>query len=37
MRIADSDATRTIGATILGGRSQSRAHASFLSHLQANS
>jgi len=35
VRIADSDATRTIGALTLRGRSLSRAHHAFLSSLRA--
>jgi LysR family hydrogen peroxide-inducible transcriptional activator len=34
IRISDPDATRTIGAAVLRGRSQSRAHQIFLSHLR---
>src|SRR5271168_4258005 len=34
VRIADSDATRTIGAAVLRGRSLTRAHLGFLSHLR---
>jgi len=34
VRIADAEATRTIGALTLRGRSLSRAHQSFLSALR---
>jgi hypothetical protein len=34
VRIADADATRTIGALTLRGRSLSRAHQAFLSVLR---
>src|SRR6202163_2271575 len=37
VRIDDPAATRTIGAVILRGRSLSRAHHAFLSHLRASS
>jgi LysR family transcriptional regulator, hydrogen peroxide-inducible genes activator len=37
IRIEDAAATRTIGAMVLRGRSRSRAHQAFLSHLQASS
>lgn len=35
VRIADSGAVRTIGAAVLRGRSLTRAHQGFLSHLRA--
>jgi LysR family hydrogen peroxide-inducible transcriptional activator len=38
VRIADDEATRTVGATILRGRSLTRLHRAFLAHLRpANS
>jgi LysR family hydrogen peroxide-inducible transcriptional activator len=37
VRIADSSAARTIGAVVLRGRSLTRAHLGFLSHLRASS
>jgi len=37
VRIADDQAVRTIGAVILRGRSLTRAHNAFLSHLRASS
>jgi LysR family transcriptional regulator, hydrogen peroxide-inducible genes activator len=37
VRIDDSAAARTIGAVVLRGRSLSRAHHAFLSHLRASS
>ncbi len=38
VRIADDEATRTIGATVLRGRSLTRLHLAFLAHLRlANS
>jgi LysR family transcriptional regulator, hydrogen peroxide-inducible genes activator len=37
VRIADEDAQRTIGAVVLRGRSLTRAHLGFLSHLRASS
>ena len=38
VRIADDKATRTVGATILRGRSLTRLHRAFLAHLRpANS
>jgi LysR family hydrogen peroxide-inducible transcriptional activator len=36
IRIDDPAAVRTIGAVILRGRSLSRAHHAFLSHLRAS-
>jgi LysR family hydrogen peroxide-inducible transcriptional activator len=36
VRIADSQAARTIGAVVLRGRSLTRAHLGFLSHLRAS-
>jgi LysR family hydrogen peroxide-inducible transcriptional activator len=36
VRIADDDAQRTIGAVVLRGRSLTRAHLGFLSHLRAS-
>ncbi|HEX4643582.1 MAG TPA: LysR substrate-binding domain-containing protein [Candidatus Acidoferrales bacterium] len=35
VRIADAEATRTIGAVVLRGRSLSRIHQAFLAHLRA--
>jgi LysR family hydrogen peroxide-inducible transcriptional activator len=35
VRIADEDATRVVGAVVLRGRSQTRLHQAFLSHLHA--
>ena len=35
VRIADNEATRTIGAVVLRGRSLSRIHHAFLAHLRA--
>jgi DNA-binding transcriptional LysR family regulator len=35
--IADEQAARTIGTVVLRGRSLSRAHQAFLSHLRAQS
>jgi len=37
VRIADEQAVRTIGTVVLRGRSLSRAHHAFLSHLRAQS
>ncbi len=37
VRIADEQAVRTIGAVVLRGRSLTRAHNAFLSHLRASS
>jgi LysR family hydrogen peroxide-inducible transcriptional activator len=37
IRIADDHAVRTIGAVVLRGRSLTRAHNAFLSHLQPSS
>jgi LysR family hydrogen peroxide-inducible transcriptional activator len=37
IRIADDQAVRTIGAIVLRGRSLTRAHNSFLSHLRVSS
>lgn len=37
VRIADAQAERTIGAVVLRGRSLTRAHLGFLSHLRATS
>jgi LysR family hydrogen peroxide-inducible transcriptional activator len=37
IRIADEQAVRTIGAVVLRGRSLTRAHNAFLSHLQPSS
>jgi LysR family hydrogen peroxide-inducible transcriptional activator len=34
VRIADEDAQRTIGVVVLRGRSLTRAHLAFLSHLR---
>jgi LysR family hydrogen peroxide-inducible transcriptional activator len=34
VRIADDEATRTIGATVLRGRSLTRLHHAFLAHLR---
>jgi len=34
VRIADSEATRTIGAVVLRGRSLTRVHLAFLSRLR---
>jgi LysR family hydrogen peroxide-inducible transcriptional activator len=34
VRIADDEATRTVGATVLRGRSLNRLHRAFLAHLQ---
>jgi LysR family hydrogen peroxide-inducible transcriptional activator len=36
VRIADEEAQRTIGAVVLRGRSLTRAHLGFLSHLRAS-
>jgi hypothetical protein len=36
VRLDDPAAVRTIGAVILRGRSLSRAHHAFLSHLRAS-
>jgi LysR family transcriptional regulator, hydrogen peroxide-inducible genes activator len=35
IRIADDEATRTVGVTVLRGRSLSRLHQAFLAHLRA--
>jgi hypothetical protein len=35
VRIADEEATRTIGATVLRGRSLTRLHHGFLAHLRS--
>jgi LysR family hydrogen peroxide-inducible transcriptional activator len=35
VRIADQEATRTIGAVVLRGRSLTRVHHAFLAHLRA--
>jgi hypothetical protein len=37
VRIDDPAAARTIGAVVLRGRSLSRAHHAFISHLRASS
>src|SRR6266567_1141698 len=37
VRIADDQAVRTVGAIVLRGRSLTRAHKAFLSHLRASS
>jgi LysR family hydrogen peroxide-inducible transcriptional activator len=37
VRIADDEATRTVGATILRGRSLTRLHHAFLAHLRSAS
>jgi LysR family transcriptional regulator, hydrogen peroxide-inducible genes activator len=37
VRVADPQAARTIGATVLRGRSLTRAHAAFLAHLRDSS
>ncbi len=34
VRIADDEATRTVGATVLRGRSLTRLHHAFLAHLR---
>jgi len=34
VRIADDEATRTIGAVVLRGRSLTRVHHAFLAHLR---